>query len=126
MIPSNLVGFAIQPVAFAAKNGWDVFAYLSLEFLCFSVFNNDVSALENTKRMIHLRPHYARRRKAGDGVKRLITMHKFVRVNRLQGPVVIALLHLEDVVQAGSNVLVTERLLAAVENLTGYEQSRYC
>lgn len=127
MSPSALVRyptFDIQPITFAAANGWDPFAYLILEFVASGLVNKNVNEFLSVKKLIELRAPHARRRTATDGIRRKITMRKFTTRNQINGVGTVALLSLEDLVVGGRNDLVTERFLASIDKLTVSAVSR--
>jgi len=114
----------ILPVDFAARNAWDSFAYLSLEFLTLAWINQDAAPLRLIPNCIEMRSRCARRRKANDGIARRITMSRFTRENQIGEPHSAACLYLEDLVLAGTNSLIAEKLLASIQKIDARAKSR--
>lgn len=117
-LPPRFPSFEIQPITFAAANGWDPFAYLILEFVAYGLVNKNVNEFLNARKLVELRAPHARRRTVTDGIRRKITMKKFLTRNYINPIGTVALHCLEDLVLAGRNGLVTERFLASIEKLT--------
>lgn len=124
-LPARFPSFEIQPITFAMTNGWDSYAYLILEFVASGVLNKNVNEFFNARKLVDLRAPHARRRTADDGIRRRITMGKFIRRNHIDAPAATVALHyLEDMVLAGKSAPVTERFVASIEKLTVAEVSR--
>lgn len=108
---------AIQPVEFTMRNGWDPCSHSVLKYITRHGDKNGVQDLRKGRHFVELYMQYAKKRSEGDGIRRYITMRKYIAMNRL-GPLEgIALLLLEELVQRGPHPLSADRVMEAIDRL---------